>query len=103
MDVIDTGDFELSLPEEQQDQLYKILVVRHRNAKMILEFLRFWQENVDSIYTSITNEQILESEYLPSLLEGLDHGVIWIPLKKNSKKEFSVEKVNEIFHQLKEI
>ena len=96
-------EYELNLPEEQQDQLYKILVQRHRNAKMILEFLRFWQEKVQFHYQSITNEQILESESLPPLLEGAGHGVIWIRLKNDFKKKFAVERVNEIFCQLKGI
>ena len=38
-------DFDTNLPAKSQNQIYKILTVRHRNAKMILDFLRFWQYN----------------------------------------------------------
>ena len=40
-----SNDFDTNLPAKSQNQIYKILTVRHRNAKMILDFLRFWQYN----------------------------------------------------------
>ena len=105
-------DFEMILPEEQLNQLYKILVLRHRNAKMILEYLRLCQEkNTIYDFPSIGDEQILDSESLPPLLEGLEHGVIWIPMKNDFRfgiisqreKEIVVNKLNYIFCQIKEI
>jgi hypothetical protein len=96
-------DFELTLPAEQQGQLYKILDLRHRNGYVILKFLRFWQENDPSNQSpSIQNEQILDKKSLPPLVEGLDHGVIWIDLKnKDSAKEIFLNSIKDILQKIK--
>ena len=93
-------DFDTNLPAKSQNQLYKILTLRHRNTKMILDFLRFWQhkdmildflsfwQHKDPYFNGfprIINEQMLDSESLPPALEGLDHGVIWIPFKHHEE------------------
>ena len=77
------NDFQLIIPTQKESQLYKNLHQRHRNTLEILKFLRFYQENNpdDNNSPNIQNEQILEKESLPPLVEGLDHGVIWISLK----------------------
>ena len=88
------------------DQLYKILTLRHRNNQMILKFLIFWQQFGWNPYCfpRIENEDILDSEYLPPLLEGLDHGVIWIPLKSSKENDDTIEeKINDIFREIKEV
>ena len=80
-------DFDTNLPAKSQNQLYKILTLRHRNTKMILDFLRFWQHKGPYFngFPRIINEQMLDSESLPPALEGLDHGVIWIPFKHHEE------------------
>ena len=81
-----TNDFELIFPSEQPGQLYKLLGSRYRNAQMILEFLRFWQNICSSDYKSyagllsLQNEENLDSEVLPPLFECYNYGVIWIPI-----------------------
>ena len=96
-------DFNLLFPLDQQFQIYKNLLVRYRNAKKILEFLRFWQKNGRtgicfdmSTFPNITREEILDEENLPPLLENQEHGVIWIPLKKESKTEIIVNTIKKI-------
>ena len=106
-DSVVNKDFELILSTEQQGQLYKTLGLRHRNAFLILKFLRFLQENDPNPYDSslsIQNEQILEKESLPPLVEGLEHGVIWIPLKnKDSAQEkgFLLNSIKDISQEIK--
>ena len=80
-------DFELICSLDQRFQMYKNLLVRHRNAKKILEFLRFWQKfgssgiNLDmSAFPNIKREEILDEQNLPPLLENQEHGVIWISI-----------------------
>ena len=81
--------------------------LRHRNAFPILVFLRFWQENgpVLNNSPSIQNEKILHKEYLPPLVEGLDHGVIWIALKNKDsaqeKKAFLLNSIKDILQKIK--
>ena len=109
-------DFDLILPKEQQNQIYKMLTFRHRNNQMILDFLRFWQQHNFAkfprddgltcawvINPSIANEKIFNSEHLPPLLEGMDHGVIWINIPSLDKIEFLTSKVTEIFQKIQEI
>ena len=106
-DSVVNKDFELILSTEQQGQLYKTLGLRHRNAFLILKFLRFLQENDPNPYDSslsIQNEQILEKESLPPLVEGLQNGVIWIPLKnKDSAQEkgFLLNSIKDISQDIK--
>ena len=80
-------DFELICSLDQRFQMYKNLLVRHRNTKKILEFLRFWQKfgssgiNFDmSAFPNIKGEEILDEQNLPPLLENQEHGVIWISI-----------------------
>lgn len=80
-------DFELICSLDQRFQMYKNLLVRHRNTKKILEFLRFWQKfgssgiNFDmSAFPNIKREEILDEQNLPPLLENQEHGVIWISI-----------------------
>ena len=103
-------DFILKLPAKQRGQLYKILDLRHRNALAILKFMRFWQENDPiSASPSIQNEQILDKESLPPLIEGLEHGVIWIPLINNlhkfclsaQEKTFLFKSINDNLQKIK--
>ena len=96
-------DFELKLPAAQEGQLYKILDFRHRNAYEILLFMRFWQETDPGLTQNqsltIQNEQILDKQSLPPLIEGLDNGIIWFNLKyKDSAKER-----NFLFHNIEKI
>ena len=62
---------------------------------------RFWQENnpCGNELPSIQNEPILDNESLPPLVEGLNNGVIWIPLEdmdSAKEKEFLVNNIKDI-------
>ena len=109
-------DFELIMPNKQQNQLYKTLKLRHRNNHMILKFLRFWQHQNFAkflrddgltrawvINPRITHETILDSKYLPPLLQGMEHGVIWIDITSLNKTKSFTSIVSEIFQNLPEI
>ena len=80
--------------------MYKILDIRHRNSKDILEFLQSCQKHLEKGYPIITNENIQE-EFLPPDVEGLNHGVIWIPTNNDSEEKLVPTEVNRILQDLK--
>ena len=103
-------DFEPIFPLDQRFQIYKNLLIRHRNAKKILEFMRFWQKkggygiNFDkSTFPNIKREEILDEEKLPPLLENQEHGVIWIPLKKVDTDENIVNTIKKVIENFEGI
>ena len=51
---------------------------------------------------SIKNEKVLDEENLPPIIDGLSHGVIWIPLKNDDEEEAVVDKIKGIFCDIKE-
>ena len=79
-------EFEMKFVEGQENQCYKLLVFRHRNALPILIFLTFVQQNglSNGKYPTIANEVVKKEEELPSIVRGLDHGVFWMNLKINN-------------------
>ena len=79
------GDFDVIFPKEQILQYYMILKNRHRHTPKILKFLLFYHDNTSGNRMGLikidTAEYDLNGDALPPLLDGLDHGVIWLTSK----------------------
>ena len=104
------ADFDIIFPKEQIIQYYMILKNRHRHTPKILEFLQFYHENTSGnriglIKIDAKAEHDLNGDTLPPLLDGLEHGVIWLTSKtdyfhaKQSVIDSEASEVNNIIQE----